>query len=630
VNKQAVNKPTSTVLAESRVVSVDDLTVRFQTSERTVDAVRNLSFHVDRGETLAIVGESGSGKSVTSLALMRLIEHGGGKILNGSMMFRRRNGEVLDLVKAPNPTLRSIRGADIAMIFQEPMTSLNPVFTAGDQIAESIRVHQGKSSSAARAEALRMLELVRIPEAKNVLDRYPHQLSGGMRQRVMIAMALSCKPSLLIADEPTTALDVTIQAQILQLIRELQHEMHMGVVFITHDMGVVAEIADRVLVMYRGEKVEEGVSDDVFAAPRHPYTKALLSAVPKLGAMEGTDLPLKFELLRVADENGVAPPPATPQDTVQAGASPILRVRDLITRFDVRGGIFGTVKRRVHAVEQVSFDLFPGETLALVGESGCGKSTTGRSLLRLVDSQSGAIEFGGQNVRELPNTQLQALRRNIQFIFQDPFASLDPRVTVGFSIMEPLLVHKLASGAEAQKRVEWLLEKVGLPAEYAQRYPHEFSGGQRQRIAIARALAVNPKVVVADESVSALDVSIQAQIVNLMLDLQRELGIAFLFISHDMAVVERVSHRVAVMYLGQIVEIGPRRAIFENPQHAYTRKLMSAVPIADPARRHLKRELLSDEIPSPIRAVGDEPVVPPLVQVAPGHFVAHHKVGGQY
>ncbi len=617
-------------LPDNRVVAVNDLSVRFTTSERTVDAVRKLSFHVDRGETLAIVGESGSGKSVTSLALMRLVEHGGGRIINGSMVFRRRSGEVLDLAQARNATLRSIRGADIAMIFQEPMTSLNPVFTAGDQIAESIQEHQGKSASAARAEALRMLDLVRIPEARNVLDRYPHQLSGGMRQRVMIAMALSCKPSLLIADEPTTALDVTIQAQILQLIRALQEEMRMGVVFITHDMGVVAEVADRVLVMYRGDKVEEGASEEVFARPRHPYTRALLSAVPRLGAMEGTELPLKFELLRTEEADAAPREAAQPQDTIEPGSAPILRVQDLVTRFDVRSGLFGRVTRRVHAVEKISFDIRPGETLALVGESGCGKSTTGRSLLRLVESQSGMIEFGGQNIRDLPTSTLQGLRRNIQFIFQDPFASLDPRVTVGFSIMEPLLVHKIAKGKEAQARVDWLLGKVGLPAEYAQRYPHEFSGGQRQRIAIARALALNPKVVIADESVSALDVSIQAQIVNLMLDLQRELGIAFLFISHDMAVVERISHRVAVMFLGQIVEIGPRRAIFENPQHAYTRKLMAAVPVADPSRRHLSRQLMSDEIPSPIRAVGDEPVVPPLVQVGPGHFVAQHRIAGAY
>ncbi|MDH6594675.1 glutathione transport system ATP-binding protein [Variovorax sp. TBS-050B] len=618
-------------LPDGRVLAVDDLTVRFSTSERTVDAVKKLSFHVDHGETLAVVGESGSGKSVTSLALMRLVEHGGGRILDGRMAFRRRSGEVLDLAQARDAEMRNIRGADIAMIFQEPMTSLNPVFTAGDQIAEAIRIHQGKSNAAARAEALRMLELVRIPEARNVLDRFPHQLSGGMRQRVMIAMALSCKPQLLIADEPTTALDVTIQAQILQLIRELQKEMRMGVLFITHDMGVVAEIADRVLVMYRGDKVEAGSADAVFAAPQHPYTRALLSAVPKLGAMQGTDLPAKFELLRTEAASDATPrAEAAPHDTVRAEAGPILRVRDLVTRFDVRSGIFGRVKRRVHAVEKISFDLYPGETLALVGESGCGKSTTGRSLLRLVESQSGAIEFGGRNIRELPTRELQALRRNIQFIFQDPFASLDPRVTVGFSIMEPLLIHGIARGAEAQQRVDWLLQKVGLPPEVAQRYPHEFSGGQRQRIAIARALALNPKVVVADESVSALDVSIQAQIVNLMLDLQRELGVAFLFISHDMAVVERISHRVAVMYLGQIVEIGPRRAVFEAPQHPYTRKLMAAVPVADPSRRHLQRALLEGEIPSPIRAVGDEPEVPPLVQVAPGHFVARHAIGGAF
>ncbi|MGJ7485510.1 dipeptide ABC transporter ATP-binding protein [Variovorax sp. LT2P21] len=620
----AVASASSLTLPESQVLAVNDLNVRFSTSERVVDAVRHLSFHVERGETLAIVGESGSGKSVTSLALMRLVEYGGGRIVGGRMAFRRRNGHVLDLARAPDATMRGIRGADIAMIFQEPMTSLNPVFTAGDQIAEAIAIHQHKDRAAARAEALRMLELVRIPEAKNVLDRFPHQLSGGMRQRVMIAMALSCKPSLLIADEPTTALDVTIQAQILQLIRELQTEMQMGVLFITHDMGVVAEVADRVLVMYRGDKVEAGPSEEVFAQPRHAYTRALLSAVPQLGAMHGTDLPAKFELLRV--DGDATPVAAVPQDTVRADQPPILRVKDLVTRFDLRSGILGRVTRRVHAVEKVSFDLHAGETLALVGESGCGKSTTGRSLLRLVESQRGAIEFNGRNILELPKKDVQALRRDIQFIFQDPFASLDPRVTVGYSIMEPLLVHGIASGDEAQARVRWLLEKVGLPADHAQRYPHEFSGGQRQRIAIARALALNPKVVVADESVSALDVSIQAQIVNLLLDLQRELGVAFLFISHDMAVVERVSHRVAVMYLGQIVEIGPRRAIFENPQHDYTKRLMAAVPVADPTRRHIGRTLQKGEIPSPVHPVGYEPDLKPLVEVGPGHFVARHPI----
>ncbi|MEN4920347.1 dipeptide ABC transporter ATP-binding protein [Achromobacter spanius] len=616
-----------------RVVQVNDLTVQFKTPERTVEAVRNVSFHVDRGETLAIVGESGSGKSVTSLALMRLVEYGGGRIVNGGMLLRRRSGDVLDLGNASDSTLQRVRGADVAMIFQEPMTSLNPSFTAGNQIAEALQLHQGLDAAAARAETLRMLERVRIPEARAILDRYPHQLSGGMRQRVMIAMALSCKPQLLIADEPTTALDVTIQAQILQLIRQLQEEMDMGVIFITHDMGVVAEVADRVLVMYRGDKVEEGGSDEIFARPQHPYTRALLSAVPRLGAMHGTDEPAPFPLLKVDEAVRVPNPgklvdtPVAAPSTVRREKGPVLKVRDLTTSFDITGGILGRVQKRVHAVEKVSFDLYPGETLSLVGESGCGKTTTGRSLLQLVKSKGGSIEFDGKNIGALRGSAMQTLRQHIQFIFQDPFASLDPRMTVGYSIMEPLLIHKVARGKEAQDRVRWLMDKCGLLPEMIDRYPHEFSGGQRQRICIARALALNPKVVIADESVSALDVSIQAQIVNLLLDLQRELGVSFLFISHDMAVVERVSHRVAVMYLGQIVEIGPRRAIFENPQHPYTKKLMAAVPIADPQRRHRERSLLVDEIPSPMRKVGDEPLVEPLVAVGDGHFVARHAVG---
>ena len=630
-------------LTDRGVLHVEDLSVRFTSSERTVDAVRNLSFHVDRGETLAIVGESGSGKSVTSLALMRLIEQGGGQIISGAMTLRRRDGALVDLAHADPSLMRSVRGADMAMIFQEPMTSLNPVFSAGEQIAESIRLHQKASASVARAQTLRLLELVRIPEARSVMDRYPHQLSGGMRQRVMIAMALACKPALLIADEPTTALDVTIQAQILQLIRALQQEMHMGVIFITHDMGVVAEIADRVLVMYQGQKVEQAVSAELFHAPTHPYTRALLSAVPQLGSMHGTDFPERFRLASMAGTPAPNDPllpkiqsaepllsPIQPAQLPYRAAKPILSVRKLVARFDLRGGILNRVQRRVHAVEQVSFDLYPGETLALVGESGCGKSTTGRALLRLVETQSGEIEFDGQNVVTLAHHKLQSLRRNIQFIFQDPFASLDPRVTIGFSIMEPLLIHAVASAQEARTRVAFLLERVGLEASMAQRYPHEFSGGQRQRICIARALALNPKVVIADESVSALDVSIQAQIINLLIDLQNELGVAFLFISHDMAVVERISHRVAVMYLGQIVEIGPRRAVFEDPQHPYTRSLMSAVPIADPARRHAPRALSTQELPSSIRRLKDTPLVAPLVQVGPDHFVARHRVGGIY
>ncbi|WLO83588.1 dipeptide ABC transporter ATP-binding protein [Pantoea agglomerans] len=606
-------------LAPEQVLAVRDLNVRFQHETTVTDAVRHLSLDLFRGETLALVGESGSGKSVTSLALMRLIEQAGGRV-SGEVLLRRRSGDVLDLMRASKGQMRRVRGADMAMIFQEPMTSLNPVFSVGEQIAESIRLHQGLSHAGALAEARRMLDLVRIPDAQNVLSRFPHQLSGGMRQRVMIAMALCCKPALLIADEPTTALDVTIQAQILQLIRVLQKEMQMGVIFITHDMGVVAEMADRVQVMYRGEVVENAPVARLFSAPQQPYTQALLAAVPKLGSMQGQPLPAKFPLLHsdAVDE--------VPQDTVRRLQPPILQVRDLVTRFDIRGGLLNRVKSRVHAVEKVSFDLYAGETLALVGESGCGKSTTGRSLLKLVASQGGTLTFDGQRIDHLSGAALAHLRRDIQFIFQDPYASLDPRLTVGFSIMEPLLVHKAMPRREAEQRVAWLLDKVGLLPEHAQRYPHEFSGGQRQRICIARALALNPKVVIADESVSALDVSIQAQIINLMLDLQREFGIAFLFISHDMAVVERISHRVAVMYLGQIVEMGPRQAVFEQPQHPYTRKLMAAVPVADPAHRRRERALLVDEIPSPIHALGDEPEVAPLMEVAPGHFVARHVI----
>ncbi|TKI07557.1 dipeptide ABC transporter ATP-binding protein [Martelella alba] len=651
-------------LPENQVLAAHDLAVGFDHEGESIDAVRRISFTVDRGETLAIVGESGSGKSVTALSVMRLVELGGGRIINGTLLFRRRDGRIIDLAAADPSMMRTLRGADMAMIFQEPMTSLNPVFPVGEQIAESIRLHQGMDHRGARAEALRMLDLVRIPTARNMLDRFPHQLSGGMRQRIMIAMALSCKPALLIADEPTTALDVTIQAQILQLIRSLQREMRMGVIFITHDMGVVAEMADRVLVMYQGRDVESAAVSALFAQPRHPYTRALLAAVPRLGSMADQDLPAKFPLLQdwrtqlASDGYRPAAPMAaevgegalderiisTANDPARhdfatgdfagkppaPGGRPLVEVKDLVAGFDLRGGIFNRVRRRVHAVEKVSFNLYPGETLGLVGESGCGKSTTGRALLRLVESRGGDILFEGRSIVNMPDEELQHMRRDIQFIFQDPYASLDPRLTVGYSIMEPLLVHDVARGKAAERRAAALLERVGLSPEHARRYPHEFSGGQRQRICIARALALNPKVVVADESVSALDVSIQAQIINLMLDLQREFGIAFLFISHDMAVVERVSHRVAVMYLGQIVEIGPRRQVFAHPQHPYTRKLMAAVPVADPARRRPERALTAEEIPSPVRALGDDPLVAPLVRVGEGHFVARHLVGGVY
>lgn len=627
--------------SDRNVLEVQGLTVRFDTSERSVVAVKDLGFHVRAGEVLAIVGESGSGKSVTSLSVMRLIEHGGGTIASGKISFTRRNGGKLDLVKAADSVMRTIRGGEISMIFQEPMTSLNPVFSVGTQVAEAVMLHQGLSHAEAEAEALRMLELVRIPEAKQILKRYPHQLSGGMRQRVMIAMALSCKPSLLIADEPTTALDVTIQAQILQLIRQLQEEMGMAVIFITHDMGVVAEVADRVLVMYHGEAVEEGTCEQIFHNPRHPYTQSLLAAVPRLGSMRGTDEPAPFPLLRITDPEaeqlGTADMDETPVDMPEPVASapsvsdgPVLSVDNLITRFDVETGFWGKVKRRVHAVEQVSFNLYPGETLGLVGESGCGKSTIGRSLIGLETPRSGSIVFNGQELTQVSGSQLQKLRRNIQYVFQDPYAALDPRLTVGFSIMEPLLIHKVCSRQEAERRVGELLERVDLDPAMAVRYPHEFSGGQRQRVCIARALAMNPEIIIADESVSALDVSVRAQIINLLLALQKEFRIAFLFISHDMAVIERVCHRVAVMYLGQIVELGSRRDVFENPLHPYTKRLMSAVPIPDPSRRTMSHTLLTGEIPSPVRSADYEPVVAPLKEVSPGHFVSEEQVANWF
>jgi len=611
--------PHSDELDRQQVLAVRNLNVAFPDERQPIPAVKNLSFSLKRGETLAIVGESGSGKSVTALSLMRLIEQSGGLVACDSLLLRRRNGQVSDLTTLSSSQVRSVRGADIAMIFQEPMTSLNPVFPVGEQIVESIRLHQGLSGDEALAEARRMLEQVRIPEADAILGRYPHQLSGGMRQRVMIAMALSCRPAVLIADEPTTALDVTIQAQILQLIKVLQDEMEMGVIFITHDMGVVADIADRVLVMYQGEAVETGTVEQIFHAPEHPYTRALLAAVPRLGAMNGSDLPRRFPLISLT--NPGFQEAETEQDTVVPG-DPILQVGDLVTRFPLRGGLLNRVKREVHAVENVSFDLWPGETLSLVGESGSGKSTTGRALLRLVEAQEGTITFNGERIDTLPAGQLQPLRRDIQFIFQDPYASLDPRQTIGDSIIEPLRVHGLLPGKEAAARVAWLLERVGLLPEHAWRYPHEFSGGQRQRICIARALALNPKVIIANEAVSALDVSIRGQIINLLLDLQRDFGIAYLFISHDMAVVERISHRVAVMYLGQIVEIGPRRAVFENPQHPYTRKLLAAVPVAEPSRQRPQRVLLSDDLPSNIHLRGEEVAAVSLQCVGPGHYVA--------
>ncbi len=595
------------------ILSVSDLTVSFRSDGRWREVVHGVSFDVGPRETVALVGESGSGKSVSALSILRLLPRDASRI-GGRVRFAGR-----ELLAAPEAEMRRVRGDSIAMIFQEPMTSLNPVLTIGFQIAEALIRHRGLSRSAAEAEALRLLDKVRIPAARSRLHEYPHRFSGGMRQRVMIAMALACRPKLLIADEPTTALDVTIQAQILDLIKSLQDEEGMSVLFITHDMGVVAEIADRTVVMYRGRAVEAGPTARIFDAPAEPYTRALLAAVPRLGTMAGRPRPMRFPVVDRAT-GLAAPTPETP-DTVRAAERPVLEVRDLTTRFDIRSGLLGRVTGRVHAVERVSFSLAAGETLALVGESGCGKSTTGRSILRLVEPLSGSVLLDGEDVTGLDPKTLRARRQRMQMIFQDPFASLDPRLSVGAAVAEPLLINRLATPREARRRAADLLARVGLPPETAGRFPHEFSGGQRQRICIARALALNPRLIVADEAVSALDVSVKAQVVNLMLDLQAELGLAYLFISHDMAVVERVSHRVAVMYLGEIVEIGPRAAIFGNPQHPYTKKLLAAVPVPDPARRGARHALPDDEIRSPIRA--PDYVAPERLyrEVAPGHVV---------
>ena len=609
--------------AELPILEVEHLRVQFTSDSGTTTAVVDESFSIRPGETLALVGESGSGKSVTSLSVMRLVEHGGGKIVNGSIKLRCRDGRVVDLRHANKSELQHLRGSEVAMIFQEPMTSLNPVFTVGAQIAESLILHRGMDEKEALKEAVHLLELVRIPDAERISLRFPHQLSGGMRQRVMIAMALACKPQLLIADEPTTALDVTVQAQILALISELQKEIGMAVLFITHDMGVVAQIADRVAVMRYGEIVESGTAQAIFAHPQHPYTQALLSAVPRLGALKDIEHPCFFRL--IDPDNGKVIEP--PSDKLPPPGEKILEVKNLVKTFPVRTDFWGRPTYVVRACDHVSFDLRAGETLSIVGESGCGKSTTGRAVLRLLDVDSGEVLHRGKSLLRMTRHELQEERRNLQMIFQDPYASLDPRQTVGYSIAEPMMIHNYCSKKEMYDRVALLLKRVGLSPDMANRYPHEFSGGQRQRICIARALSLKPQIIVADECVAALDVSIRAQVVNLMMELQEEMGLSYIFISHDMGVVERISHRVAVMYLGQIVEMGSRRAVLGNPLHPYTQKLLSAVPIADPQERNLLKLLNLSDLPSPIRKVGDDPVIEPLVEVEPGHFVAKHVVG---
>ncbi|MGV6875076.1 ABC transporter ATP-binding protein [Pseudochelatococcus sp. B33] len=598
------------------VLSVRNLSVSFASVDGTARVVEDVSFEVAPGETLAVVGESGSGKSVTAKSIMRLIDFMGGRIEEGEIVLRPKGCDPIDVTTASPPTLRKVRGKVVSLIFQEPMTSLNPVMTIGDQIGEAIRLHENCSRRATRERALTALRQVRIPEPEKRLAQYPHELSGGMRQRVMIAIALACRPALLIADEPTTALDVTIQAEILSLIKTLQKEIGMGVLFITHDMGVVAGLADRVMVMRHGRRVEEGTVEAIFSAPRHPYTRALLAAVPRLGSMKGKATPEAFAVPSFAETKE----PSAAAGRQPAHRSPVLEVDSLSVRFPVYKGLLKKVVARVHAVEDVSFKLFPGETLALVGESGSGKSTTGRAILKLVEPTSGDIIVNGRNITNFSQTLMRSVRASVQMVFQDPFASLNPRMTVERLVAEPLHIQGTLGAAAIRDRVVELLQRVGLPSSSLRRYPFEFSGGQRQRICIARALALNPAIIVADEAVSALDVSIRAQVLNLMMELQNELGLSYLFISHDMAVVERVSHRVAVMYLGEIVEIGPRDAVISNPAHPYTRRLIASVPVADPAYR-FSGELSATEIRSAVRPLDYQASPKQLRQVGEQHFV---------
>jgi len=524
--------------------------------------VRDISFRVERGETLALVGESGSGKSMTALSIARLLPPAA-QVSAGEIKLSGR-----DLMQISEREMRDVRGSKIAMIFQEPMNSLNPVLTIGDQIAECVRRHQSVTRSAARQQSIELLAAVGLPAPQRNIDEYPHQLSGGMRQRVMIAIALAAQPDLLIADEPTTALDVTIQAQVLDLLKDLQSQFNMGLLFITHDLAVVKQTADRIAVMHQGELVEHGTNEAFFASPKHAYSRALLAAIPT--AQKRLQRDLEQDAKRVS---------AVAQPEAEDAAGPILSVRNLQVHFPIRGGVFRRAVDYVRAVDDVSFDLHAGKTLALVGESGCGKTTVGKAILQLLKSNQGSVQFQQRDLQTLGNEDLRKIRQDLQIVFQDPYSSLNPRMLVGDILEEGMTALAVLKTTQDRKRkIKLLLDQVGLPADSVLRYPHEFSGGQRQRISIARALAVEPKLIVCDEPTSALDVSVQAQVLNLLIDLQEELGMSYLFITHDMAVVSYLADEVAVMHQGQIVEQGPTEQILLQPQHHYTQKLLAAVP----------------------------------------------------
>jgi peptide/nickel transport system ATP-binding protein len=576
------------------LLEVKNLVTEFKTESESVKAVNNVSFTLHKGETIGIVGESGSGKSVTSLSVMKLIPNPPGRISAGEIIYHSRNAGPIDLVKATNKEMRAYRGNEIAMIFQEPMTSLNPVYTCGYQVMEAIILHQKLNKKEARAKALELFKKVQLPRPEEILDTYPHQISGGQKQRVMIAMAMSCNPSILIADEPTTALDVTVQKTILDLMLELQRENDMGIMFITHDLGVIAELADKVIVMYKGKIVEQGSVMDIFTNPQHPYTKGLLACRPPLGKRlhflptvnnfmeinaDGEIIEKEQSIENVLKSAVVTVEERKKQHADLYSRNKILEVSNIKTYFPVNKTMFGKAKSFVKAVDDVSFDVYEGETLGLVGESGCGKTTLGRTILRLIEPTGGIIKFQGQDITNLNDTDLRNLRKDIQIIFQDPYSSLNPRITIGEAILEPMKVHGiLKNDAERKEKVMQLLARIGLTENQFYRYPHEFSGGQRQRICIARVLALQPKFIICDESVSALDVSIQASVLNLLNELKTEFKFTYIFISHDLSVVKFMSDRMVVMNKGKIEEMGDADEICNNPQTDYTKNLINSIP----------------------------------------------------
>jgi peptide/nickel transport system ATP-binding protein len=576
------------------LLDVQNLVTEFNTESGKVVAVDQVSFQVSRGEIVGIVGESGSGKSVTSLSVMRLIPDPPGNITGGKIIYYDDNGKATDLLKLPEQDMRTYRGNEIAMIFQEPMTSLNPVFTCGDQVMESILLHQKTTRKEAEKRTLALFEKVQLPNPRRILEAYPHQLSGGQKQRVMIAMAMSCNPKILIADEPTTALDVTVQKTILELIGQLSRDTGMSTIFITHDLGVIADIADKVIVMYKGKIVEQGPVVDIFENPQHPYTKGLLACRPPLDTRlsklpviadfmeekeDGTLLELAGNMQEVIAARVISPDKIKERMVRLEAQKPVLELKSLQTWFPSKTNIFGKALEYVKAVDDVSFDVYPGETLGLVGESGCGKTTLGRTILRLVPATGGKAYFEGKDIFSLQQQEMKALREHMQIIFQDPYSSLNPRLTIGNAIMEPMKVHGLyKNDAERKEKVMELLQKVNMPAEHFGRYPHEFSGGQRQRICIARALSLNPRFIICDESVSALDVSVQAQVLNLLIQLREEFKFTYIFISHDLSVVKFMSDRMVVMNKGKVEELGIADDIYNNPQNEYTKKLIAAIP----------------------------------------------------